>query len=105
MRTSYGVVWCEGAEPLARGKLELLPRMVRLDGLMGTVRTVREIAYEDISEIRVGRSRSDRLNGHPALVLDRRSGSAIRVAAASQSWVVNELLDRLVALGLAESSA
>jgi len=35
MRTSYGVVWRVGEEPLARGKLELLPRILRLDGVTG----------------------------------------------------------------------
>jgi len=102
MRTSYGVVWCEGEEPLSRGKLELLPGAVRLDGLTGTDHTVHEIAYDDLGKVRVGRSEADRLNGHAALVLERRNGPAIRVAAASQSWVVNELLEQLVALGLAE---
>jgi hypothetical protein len=100
MRTTYGVVWCEGEEPLSRGKLELLPEALRLDGLTGTDHALREIAYDDLAAVRVGRSKADRLKGHPALVLERHSGPAIRVAAASQSWVVNELLERLVALGL-----
>lgn len=105
MRTSYGVVWCEGDEPLSRGKLELLPRVLRLDGLTGVDHAVRDIAYEDLAEVHVGRSKAERLKGHPTLVLERRSGPAIRVAAASQSWVVNELLARLVALGLAERAS
>jgi hypothetical protein len=104
MRTSYGVVWCEGEEALSRGKLELLPRAVRLDGLTGSDHAVREIAYGDLASVHVGRSKAERLNGRPALVLERRSGPSIRVAAASQSWVVNELVERLVAHGLAESS-
>jgi hypothetical protein len=94
-----------GDEPLSRGKLELLPHVLRLDGLTGSERAVREIAYDDLSVVRVGRSKTERLKDKPALVLERRSGPAIRVAAASQSWVVNELLERLVALGLAESRA
>ena len=36
MRTTSGVVWREGETPLARGKLELLPLSVRLDGLAGS---------------------------------------------------------------------
>jgi hypothetical protein len=105
MRTSYGVVWCVGEEPVSRGKLELLPQVLRLDGLTGTDHAVREVAYDDLAVVRVGRSQAERLKGRPALVLERRSGPAIRVASASQSWVVNELLERLVALGLAESRA
>jgi len=105
MRVSYGVVWCEGEgeEALSRGKLELLPRGLRLDGLTGADHAVREIAYDDLAEVRVGRSRAERLKGSPTLVLERRSGPPIRVAAASQSWVVNELVERLVALALAEA--
>jgi hypothetical protein len=105
MRTSYGVVWCVGREPLSRGKLELLPEALRLDGVTGAEHSVHEIAYDDLTVVHVGRTKVERLKGKPALVLERRSGPAIRVAAASQSWVVNELLERLVALGLAESRA
>jgi len=36
MQTTYGVVWRAGGEPLARGKLELLPSVLRLDGLAGS---------------------------------------------------------------------
>ena len=36
MRTSYGVVWREGVEPLVAGKLELRPNGIRLDGLDGS---------------------------------------------------------------------
>ena len=100
MRTSYGVVWREGAKPLARGKLELLPRAVRLDGMSGTVPTTREIAYDLLSEIRIGRSAAERIDGRPSLVLAPRSGEPLSIAGVAQSGIVAEIAERLAALQL-----
>jgi hypothetical protein len=88
MRTSYGVVWREGALPLASGKLELLPRAVRLDGMAGSVPTRREIAYDLLSEIRIGRSASDRIDGRPTLA----------IASVAQTGVIAEIAERLAGL-------
>ena len=98
MKVSYGVVWHEGTKPLARGKLELLARALRLDGLLGTVAVTSEIPYDEIAAVRVGRSGADRLNGYPTLVLDRRRGGAITVAAVAQPGAVSELAERLAGL-------
>ena len=100
MRTSYGVVWREGAQPLARGKLELLPRGLKLDGLAGADRITREIAYDELSGVHVGRSTSERLNGHATLVLEPASGDAISLAAVAQPGVIGELAERLAELRL-----
>lgn len=100
MRTSYGVVWREGAKPLARGKLELLPRAVRLDGMMGSEPTTREIAYDYLSEIRVGRTPDERIDGRPCLVLSPLTGDRLTIASVAQSGVVGELAERLSALQL-----
>ena len=98
MRTSYGVVWREGSLPLASGKLELLPRAVRLDGMMGGVPTTREIGYDLLSEIRVGRSTKDRIDGRPTLVLAPRTGDAYAIASVAQTGVIAEIAERLAAL-------
>ena len=100
MHTSYGVVWRDGEGPLARGKLELLPRAVRLEGLTGTEPTTREIAYDYLSEIRVGRSTEERIDGRPSLVLEPRSGETISIASVAQAGVVAELAERLAELQL-----
>jgi hypothetical protein len=100
MHTSYGVVWREGAKPLARGKLELLPRAVRLDGLAGSEPITREIAYDYLSEIRVGRTADERIDGRPCLVLEPRTGDRVTIASVAQSGVVGELAERLSALQL-----
>ena len=98
METTYGVVWREGDHPLARGKLELLPRALRLDGTTGSEPATREIAYDYLSEIRVGRTAEERIDGHPSLVLEPRTGERLTIASVAQSGVVAELAERLAAL-------
>jgi hypothetical protein len=98
MRTSYGVVWREGGAPLARGKLELLPRALRLDGVSGTETTTREIPYDSLSEIRIGRSPDDRIDGRPSLMLEPRGGDTLSIASVAQTGVLAEIAERLAGL-------
>jgi hypothetical protein len=98
MRTSYGVVWREGERPLARGKLELLPRAIRLEGLTGSEPTTREIAYDYLSEIRIGRSTEERIDGQPSLILAPRTGDKFSIASVARSGVVAEIAEQLAAL-------
>jgi hypothetical protein len=100
MRTSYGVVWREGHKPLARGKLELLPRAIRLDGMSGSEPISREIAYDYLSEIRIGRLAHERIDGRPSLMLEPRTGDAVAIASVAQSGVIAEIAERLAALQL-----
>lgn len=100
MRTSYGVVWRDGHKPLARGKLELLPRAIRLDGMSGSEPVRREIAYDFLSEIRIGRSPEERIDGRPSLMLEPRTGTALAIASVAQSGVIAEIAERLAALQL-----
>ena len=72
MRTTYGVVWREGEEPLVAGKLELGPSGIRLDGLDGS----RDIPYGLLEGVRVGRLAGERIDGRPSVVLVRHSRSA-----------------------------
>jgi hypothetical protein len=95
MRTTYGVVWREGETSLARGKLELLPRSVRLDGLAGSKQIALEVPYADLDAVRTGRTASDRLNGQPTLVLERRDAEPVVIAAVTQAGVVAELTEHL----------
>lgn len=100
MHTTYGVVWKDGSKPLARGRLELLPRVVRLDGMAGSESAWREIAYDNLSEIRVGRSTEDRIDGHPTLILAPRAGDTLSIASVAQAGVIAEIAERLAALQL-----
>lgn len=105
MRASYGVVWRDGDEPLARGKLELLSRTLKLDGLSDVTAVTLEIPYDELAAVRIGRTRADRLNGHPSLLLDTWSGGAISLAAVAQPGVVAELAERLAGLRLGAKGA
>jgi hypothetical protein len=98
MSTSYGVVWREGERPLARGKLELLPSAVRLDGMAGSERISREIPYDHLAEIRVGRTLGERIDGRACLVLAPLDGETLTIASVHQTGVVGELAERLSAL-------
>ena len=100
MRRSYGVVWRDGDRPLARGKLELLTRAMRLDGMAGSESTTLEIAYDHLAEIRIGRSAEERIDGRPSLVLAPRTGNIVSIASVAQAGVVAEIAERLAALQL-----
>lgn len=100
MNISYGVVWHESGLPVASGKLELLPRALRFEGAAESRPRRREIAYENLRGVRIGRSPADRIDGRPSLVLERRSGPPITIASVAQSGVVAEIAERLAALQL-----
>jgi hypothetical protein len=98
MRTSYGVVWREGEHPLARGKLELFPLTLRLDGMTGSEPTTREIAYDNLAEIRMGRSPEERIDGRPSLVLAPRTGDTFSISSVAQAGILAEIAERVTAL-------
>jgi len=96
MERSYGVVWKEGSRGPVTGKLELLPRELRLEGRDST----RTVPYEAVAAIRVGRSASDRINGGASVVVEPRLGDPITIATVAQPSVVGEIAERLAALQL-----
>ena len=98
MEIDYGVTWREGALPPATGKLELLPRELRLEGLAESCPVVREIPYDGLAAVRVGRSAAERIDGRPTVVLERRAGVPITIATVAQSGVVGEIVERLASL-------
>jgi hypothetical protein len=105
MQESFGVVWREGTGPLGRGKLELHPRSLRLDGLNGTGPSFREIAYDDLLHVRVGRAPTDRIAGRASLVLESRGGEPLAIASVSEPGVVGELAERIAVLRAGRRSA
>ena len=101
MRTSYGVVWRSGESPSARGKLELLPRVVRLDGVRGEEHVALDIPYEELEGVHVGRTPAERLNGHPTLVLEPHGRAPVVVSPLAQAGVIAELTEQIAKLTLA----
>jgi hypothetical protein len=100
MERSYGVVWREGSGAPVTGKLELLPRALHLEGLGGA----REVPYESVTAIRVGRSPAERINGGPSVVVERRLADPITIATVAQPSVVGEIAERLAALRFGANS-
>ena len=98
-RRTYGVVWRVGNRPLARGKLELLPLGLRLEGMTGSRPSTREIAYDHLYEIRIGRSTLERIDGRPSLVLTPLAGDdVVSIASVAQPGIVAEIAERLASL-------
>lgn len=99
MKLSYAVVWREASGPRHAGRLELGPTALGFKGTDpdGRLR-VERLLYEDLSAVRVGRSAEDRLDGHPALVLERRAGGHISVVSLDGLGIVHELAGRVAEL-------
>jgi hypothetical protein len=101
MRTTYAIVWLERDGRLARGKLELLVSSVRLDGIVGNAPVTRELRYDELETVHVGRGRGERLNGQPTLVLTPHDGEPIRLASIAYAGALAELTERLSKTALA----
>jgi hypothetical protein len=105
-RRTYGVVWRVGNRPLARGKLELCVGGLQLEGMTGSQPAACEIAYDHLSEIRIGRSASERIDGRPSLVLAPLVGDTVSIASVAQPGIVAEIAERLASFqALAKSSS
>jgi hypothetical protein len=91
MKTSYGVIWREGEEPVIAGKLELLPKELRLEGRGGLC----VIPYERLSAVRVGRTTGDRLVGQPSVVVEHSDGERVTIASVAEHSMVSEIANRL----------
>jgi hypothetical protein len=100
MRVSYAVVWREGELPQGTGKLELLQRALRLDGVCGGARAVVDVPYEDLRGLSVGRAGEDRIANRSALVFERRSGPALRVASFDRPNLISEIAERVASMQL-----
>jgi hypothetical protein len=103
MQTTYAVVWREGEQAAASGKLELRTTRLVLEGGNGALRRL-EVPYAELSSVHVGRNADERLDGRPTLVLERREAEAIRLSSVAQPGIVSELAERLVQVFLGARS-
>ena len=96
---TYAVKWREPDGRTFIGRLALGPYALRLDGrLRGAEEPPvnRRFDYEELHGLRSG-SR-ERLDGRPALVVERTDGAYLVAGAGMGAPIVQELVDRLTAL-------
>jgi hypothetical protein len=102
VKTTYAVKWREPDGQTYVGCLALGPRTLRLEGRRQDGPAVdRQIGYEEVQGLRLGSHGPDRLDGRPALVVDRADGPYLVTGAGMSAGIVQELVDRLARLRLA----
>ena len=102
MKTTYAVKWREPDGQTYVGRLALGPRTLRFEGRGPDGPAVdRQIGYEELQGLRLGNHGPDRLDGRPALVVDRADGPYLVTSAGMSAGIVQELVDRLAGLRLA----
>jgi hypothetical protein len=97
---SYAAIWREPTGTIARGKAELNPHALLLDGVAAEGQlSRREIPYTQIEGVRIGRTPEERLNSRPTLVLERASSPPLQLDVLGAGMLF-ELADLLAALTL-----
>jgi len=92
---SYAVLWSEQEGPAHAGKLELSAGSLVLDGVNGSGRIRCDLPIGDIMALRIGRSRSERLGGRPALVLQLTRDRVVRLATLAGIGALHEVVDHI----------
>ena len=96
MKTTYAVKWREPDGQTYLGRLALGARTLGLEGRQrGGPAVSRQISYEGILSLRIGGRGADRLDGQPALVVDRADGRYYISSAGMGSRIVQEVAERL----------
>ena len=96
--TTYAVKWREPDGQTFIGRLALGPRALHLDGRRrgaGDPPVERRFGYEELRGLRIGSGGADRLDGRPALVVERADGNYLVGDAGLGAPIVQELVERL----------
>lgn len=96
--TNYAVKWREPDGETFIGRLSLGPRALRLEGRRRGAdgpAVNRRFGYEGLQGLRIGRRRAERLDGRPALVVERPDGGYLVADAGMGAPIVQEIVDRL----------
>jgi hypothetical protein len=89
--SSYAVTWHEPSLPVFAGKLELYAEHLRFDGTARGRRLMRKLDYRDIAASHLG----GRVDGRPALVIERRRGRPVTIASVGGIGALAELAARI----------
>lgn len=99
--TTYAVKWREPDGQTFIGRLALGPRAFRLVGRRRGAdgpAVNRRVGYEELRGLRIGSRGADRLDGRPALVVERPGGAYLVAGAGMGAPIVQELVERLTGL-------
>jgi hypothetical protein len=96
METSYAVKWREPDGKTYLGRLELQPTALVLEGREnGSPPTRRTLGYEELRGFHLGHSGAERLDGRPALVVERAGEEFLITSTVVHAGVLQELVHRL----------
>ena len=98
---TYAVKWCEPDGQTFVGRLALGLYMLHLDGRRRGVDepgVKRQFGYEELRSPRIGNRGMDRLDGRPALVVERADGAYLVSDAGMGAPIVQELAEQLALL-------
>lgn len=99
MRTTYAIKWREPDGQTYLGRLAFGARTLALQGRGPDGPAVdTQIAYEEILNLSIGSRGADRLDGQPALVVERADGRYLVTSAGIGAGIVHEIVDRLADL-------
>lgn len=101
--TTYAVKWREPDGQTFVGRLALGARALLLDGRRrgaSEAPVERRFGYEELRGLRIGNTAADRLDGRPALVIERADGPYLVADAGLGAPIVQELVERLSDLRL-----
>jgi hypothetical protein len=101
--TTYAVKWREPDGQTFIGRLALGARALLLDGRRRGASeppVERRFGYEELRGLRIGNAAADRLDGRPALVIERADGPYLVADAGLGAPIVQELVERLTDLRL-----
>jgi hypothetical protein len=99
--TTYAVKWREPDGQTFIGRLALGPLAFRLEGRRRGPEgpaVNRRFGYEELRGLRIGSRGADRLDGRPALVVERLDGAYLVAGAGIGAPIIQELGERLAAL-------
>ena len=101
--TTYAVKWREPDGQTFVGRLALGSRALLLDGRRRGASgpaVERRFGYEELRGLRIGSGGADRLDGRPALVVERCDGNYLVADAGQGAPIVQELVERISDLRL-----
>jgi hypothetical protein len=99
MGATYAVKWREPDGASYVGRLALDAGTLRLEGRGSDgTRVDRRIGFDEVRDVAVGSRGPDRLDGRPALIVDRDDGRYLVASAGSGPGIVQEVVERLAEL-------